>query len=152
VWIKQVLSAYDYEKEYRVLVARRPDEEQLETWRRGVVLEDGYKTASAQVWMDRPQGKGAWLRVVLKEGRKRQIRETGTLLGLPVVKIIRVRIGSLQLGGLKPREWRYLSEAEVAALKEPTTLKGQPGKGEYKAKKSEGTSRPRRVLDKGKRR
>jgi len=108
---------YEHEKEYRVLVARRPDDEQLETWRRGVVLEDGYKTAPAQVWMDRPQGKGAWLSVVLKEGRKRQIRETGTLLGLPVVKIIRVRIGSLQLGSLKPREWRYLSPAEVAGLK-----------------------------------
>jgi 23S rRNA pseudouridine2605 synthase len=108
---------YGHEKEYRVLVARRPDEEQLDTWRRGVVLEDGYKTAPAQVWMDRPSGKGAWLRVTLKEGRKRQIRETGMLLGLPVVKIIRVRIGSQQLGSLKPREWRYLSPAEVAALK-----------------------------------
>ncbi len=129
MWIKQVLSVYDYEKEYRVLVARRPDEEQLETWRRGVVLEDGYKTAPAGVWLDRPAGKGIWLRVVMKEGRKRQIRETGSLLGLPVVKIIRVRIGALQLGGLKPREWRYLSQAEVAALKgqqvmaKPTTTK-----------------------------
>jgi 23S rRNA pseudouridine2605 synthase len=121
---------YGHEKEYRVLVARRPDEEQLETWRRGIVLEDGYKTAPAQVWVDRPEGKGAWLRVVLKEGRKRQIRETGTQLGLPVVKIIRVRIGSLQLGGLKPREWRYLSEAEV------TALKGQPDKRRYPQKKS----------------
>ena len=142
MWIKQVLSVYDYEKEYRVLVARRPDEEQLETWRRGVVLEDGYKTASAQVWMDRPQGKGAWLRVVLKEGRKRQIRETGTLLGLPVVKIIRVRIGSLQLGGLKPREWRYLSEAEVAALK------GQEGKAKSIPVTKKETRPPRRAYKK----
>jgi 23S rRNA pseudouridine2605 synthase len=130
VWIKQVLSVYDYEKEYRVLVARRPDEEQLETWRRGVVLEDGYRTAPAQVRMDRTQGKGAWLRVILKEGRKRQIRETGSQLGLPVVKIIRGRIGTLQLGGLKPREWRYLSEAEVAALK------GQSGRARAISKKT----------------
>ncbi len=36
---------YGHEKEYRVLVARRPDAQQLETWRRGVVLEDGYRTA-----------------------------------------------------------------------------------------------------------
>lgn len=127
---------YGHEKEYRVLVARRPDEKQLETWRRGVVLQDGYKTASAQVWMDRPAGKGAWLRVILKEGRKRQIRETGTLLGLPVVKIIRVRIGTLQLGNLKPREWRYLSETEVGALK------GQPDKRKHREKGKAPSTRP----------
>jgi pseudouridine synthase len=81
VLIEQVRVVCDYEKEYRVLIARRPDEEQLETWRRGVVLEDGYKTAPAQVWVDRPEGKGAWLRVILKEGRKRQIREMGEQVG-----------------------------------------------------------------------
>ena len=108
---------YGHEKEYRVLVARRPDEEQLATWRRGVVLEDGYHTKPAQVDFESPSGKGAWLRVVLKEGRKRQIRETGTLLGLPVVKIIRLRIGSLYLGNLKPRQWRFLTQREIDALK-----------------------------------
>ncbi len=113
---------YGHEKEYRVLVARHPDEEQLDAWRRGVVLEDGYKTAPAEVRLESLLGKGAWLRVILKEGRKRQIRETGAQLGLPVVKIIRVRIGSLRLGTLKPGEWRYVSETEVAALK------GQAGK------------------------
>ena len=40
---------YGHEKEYRVLVARRPDEKQFEAWRRGVVLEDGDKTAPADV-------------------------------------------------------------------------------------------------------
>ena len=101
---------YGHEKEYRVLVARRPDEQQLETWRRGVVLADGYRTQPCQVFVDDTSGKGAWLRVIMHEGRKRQIRETGSLLGLPVVKIIRVRIGSLTLAGLKPRAWRILSE------------------------------------------
>lgn len=108
---------YGHEKEYKVLVARHPDKEQLATWQRGVMLEDGYKTAPARVWVEDLAGKGAWLRVVMREGRKRQIREVGTRLGLPVVRIIRVRIGSLQLGNLKPRGWRYLSDAEVAALK-----------------------------------
>jgi 23S rRNA pseudouridine2605 synthase len=101
-----------------VLVARRPDEEQLESWRRGIVLEDGYRTAPAEVRIEAPFGMGTWLRVVLKEGRKRQIRETGTLLGLPVVKIIRVRIGSLYLGGLKLRQWRHLTHEEIDGLKE----------------------------------
>lgn len=117
---------YGHEKEYRVLVARRPDDEQLEAWRHGVVLEDGYRTAPAAVWVESFFGKGAWLRTIMREGRKRQIREIGKRLGLPVVRIIRVRIGSLQLGRLKPGEWRYLTEAEVAALKgnkETSTIK-----------------------------
>ncbi len=136
---------YGHEKEYRVLVARRPDEKQLETWRRGVVLEDGYKTAPAGVWLDRPAGKGIWLRVVMKEGRKRQIRETGSLLGLPVVKIIRVRIGALQLGGLKPREWRYLTLGEIAVLK------NQTGESTQLVKKNRESSRSRPAHKKYKR-
>ncbi len=115
---------YGHEKEYRVLVARRPDDEQLSAWRRGVVLEDGYRTAPAQVRIETLAGKGTWLRVIMGEGRKRQIREIGTLLGLPVVRIIRVRIGTLTLGVLKPKEWRHLTPAEVAALKaEPAARK-----------------------------
>lgn len=116
---------YGHEKEYRVLVARRPDEEQLDTWRRGVVLEDGYRTAPAIVRLEATAGKGAWLNVILREGRKRQIRETGRMLGLPVVKIIRVRIGSLHLGALKPRQWRHLTEEEIAALQRKSTLSAQ---------------------------
>jgi 23S rRNA pseudouridine2605 synthase len=136
---------YGHEKEYRVLIGRRPDEEQLAAWRRGVVLEDGYRTAPAEVRLDAPAGKGAWLRVVLKEGRKRQIRETGQQIGLPVVRIIRVRIGSLLLGNLKLREWRYLTPKEVAALRGPSgktqlrPAKGalQPKQPGHRPKKSE---------------
>lgn len=108
---------YGHQKEYRVLLARRPDEEQLGTWKRGVVLEDGYKTAPADVRFESTSGKGAWIRVIMGEGRKRQIREIGNLLGLPVVRIVRVRIGSLRLGLLKPRQWRHLTGDEVKALK-----------------------------------
>lgn len=108
---------YGHEKEYRVLVARRPDAEQLAAWRRGVVLEDGYRTQPVEVSVESPFGKGAWLRVIMHEGRKRQIRETGRLLGLPVVRIIRMRIGELLLGSMKPNEWRYLTEHEVLRLK-----------------------------------
>ena len=107
---------YGHEKEYRVLVARRPDEVQLETWRRGVVLADGFRTSPAQINLEAPSGKGAWLRIILREGHKRQIRETGRQIGLPVVKIIRIRIGNLKLGTLKPRQWRYLTPNEVTDL------------------------------------
>jgi 23S rRNA pseudouridine2605 synthase len=108
---------YGHEKEYRVLLARRPDKEQLEAWHRGVVLEDGYKTAPVDVRFESAQGKGAWVRVIMGEGRKRQIRETCKQLGLPIVRILRIRIGSLRLGNLRPRQWRYLTRPEVDELK-----------------------------------
>ena len=108
---------FGHEKEYRVLVARRPDNEQLEAWRRGVVLTDGDRTQPADVQFLSTSGKGAWIRVIMGEGKKRQIREVGKLLGLPVVRIVRMRIGTLKLGDLKPRQWRYLTEEEVSALK-----------------------------------
>jgi 23S rRNA pseudouridine2605 synthase len=119
---------YGHEKEYRVLVARRPDAEQLAAWRRGVVLADGYKTVPAEVHLAEPSGKGMWLRIVLREGRKRQLRETGSLLGLPVVKIIRVRMGTLFLGNLKARQWRLLTAQEVEALKRPPAPVKKPPK------------------------
>ena len=108
---------YEHEKEYRVLVARHPDEAQIDLWRKGVVLEDGYRTKPAGVWFVSASGKGAWLRVILREGRKRQIREMGKLTGLPIVTIVRVRIATLLLGSLKPGEWRYLTSDEIAELK-----------------------------------
>jgi 23S rRNA pseudouridine2605 synthase len=108
---------YGHEKEYRVLVAKRPDEKQLEAWRRGVVLTDGDKTQPADVQFLSTSGKGAWIRVIMGEGKKRQIREVGKLIGLPVVRIIRLRIGTLMLGSLKPRQWRFLTEGEVRELR-----------------------------------
>lgn len=123
---------YGHEKEYRVLLARRPDAEQVEAWKRGVILEDGYKTQSVEVRFETAQGKGAWVRVVMGEGRKRQIRETCKQLGLPVVRIVRVRIGTLRLGTLKPRQWRHLYADEVDALKgkeikKPVRKPSRPG-------------------------
>ncbi|PKO05566.1 MAG: pseudouridine synthase [Chloroflexi bacterium HGW-Chloroflexi-3] len=108
---------YGHEKEYLVLVAKRPDEEQLDIWRRGVVLEDGFRTAPTKVSIHKWHGKGAWLNVILREGHKRQIREISRVIGLPIVKLIRVRIASINLGNLKSGEWRYLTPDEVKQLK-----------------------------------
>lgn len=138
---------YGHEKEYRVLVARRPDEEQLSAWRRGVVLEDGYKTAPVNVYISEAQGKGAWLRVVMGEGRKRQIRETCAILGLPVVRIIRTRIGSLRLGNLKTREWRFLNEDEVDLLRNPDKPRPErePKSNYSKGRRPAGGDRRRKI-------
>ncbi|MCW5873491.1 MAG: pseudouridine synthase [Anaerolineales bacterium] len=120
---------YEQEKEYRVLVARQPDAEQLATWRRGVVLEDGTRTRPAEVRIEHTHGKGAWLRVIMHEGHKRQIREITKQLGMPVVKLIRVRIANLYVGNLKPGEWRLLNENEVRDLmagETPASRKPRP--------------------------
>lgn len=108
---------FEHEKEYRVLVASNPDEKQLKAWRNGVVLDDGYRTNPAKVYVTGKKGKGAWMSVILNEGKKRQIREMGRLTGLPVVRIIRVRIDSLHLGRLKPGQWRHLTSEEIETLK-----------------------------------
>lgn len=130
---------YGHQKEYKVLVARQPDEKQLAAFRHGVVLEDGERTAPAEVRVERLQGKGAWLNVILREGRKRQIRETCVSIGLPVVKLIRVRIGTLRLGNLKSREWRYLTPEEVKDLKQPAdkprqVMDNKPVRKPYRSK------------------
>lgn len=109
---------YGHEKEYEVYVIHRPDDKQLEIWRRGVVLEDGTRTLPAKVEVMSISGTGAWLKIIMHEGKKRQIRKVGATIGLPVSKLIRVRIGPLTLGNLKTGEWRALTEKEIAGLQE----------------------------------
>ena len=122
------------EKEYRALVPRSPDEKQLTAWRSGVVLEDGHRTAPARVKIESVAPRGTWLRIVMKEGRKRQIREIGDQLGLPVIRLLRVRIGTLLLGTLKPRQWRELTSREVTELK--SSIEGFEGRSRGRSGKT----------------
>ncbi len=108
---------YGVEKEYRVLLDRVPDGEQLKAWRHGVVLPTGERTLPAKIQVESQTPHGAWVRVVMKEGRKRQIREVAATLGLRVKRLIRVRIGTLRLGKLPPGAWRPLSAREVETLR-----------------------------------
>jgi len=107
---------FEHEKEYHVLVQGRPDEAALSRWRRGVTLE-GHQTLPARVSSMRSESDATWLRIVMREGRKRQIRSVAALLGHPVRQLIRVRVGPIRLGSLKPGEWRYLDKRELEALK-----------------------------------
>ncbi len=109
---------YGHEKEYQVLLDRYPDENQLTLWRRGITLPDGERTLPSIVKIKRKGSESPWLTIILKQGRKRQIRETAKVLGLFVRKIIRVRIGPIRLGNLKSGEWRYLTPEEVRRLKQ----------------------------------
>ncbi len=108
---------YEHSKEYRVAVEGHPEDATLDRWRQGVWLEEG-RTAPAEVSVLRREKDHTWLRVVLREGRKQQIRRVAVKLGHPVRKLIRVRIGPVHLGNLKPGEWRHLSKQEVAQLRE----------------------------------
>jgi 23S rRNA pseudouridine2605 synthase len=106
---------YGHEKEYRIQLRRPPAMKQISAIRRGVVLKDGVKTIPARAWLE-DGTNSTWLRIVLKQGRKRQIRETLRVLGLSVRRLIRIRIASIKLGNLQPGKWRHLNAAEVAEL------------------------------------
>jgi 23S rRNA pseudouridine2605 synthase len=108
---------YRHEKEYQVLVEGKPDEKQLAAWRRGVVLADGDKTLPARVFIQKQKENTTWLKIIMREGRKRQIKEVGKTIGLPVQRIIRTRLATLELGNLKPGSWRYLSTDEIHNIK-----------------------------------
>lgn len=110
---------FGHEKEYRVLLDRVPDQDQLRQWREGVELPSGQPSGPARVELERQSGK-PWVRVVLRQGRKRQIRETAERLELRVQRLIRVRIAGLQLGELAPGEWRVLSKSEIIELQSAT--------------------------------
>lgn len=108
---------YEHTKEYHVYVKGHPNDETLRRWQRGVFL-DGRRTAPAEVSVLRREGNGTWLRAVLREGRKRQIRRVAAMLGHPVHRLIRVRIGPVHLGSLQPGEWRHLTKRELKELEE----------------------------------
>src|SRR5512139_661819 len=116
---------YEHEKEYRVLVEGEPSASTLKAWRHGVLLE-GQMTAPAKVEVTGGDRGLTWVRVIMHEGRKRQIREVAGMLGHPVKYLQRVRIGPIRLTNLKVGEWRHLSASEVKLLQgliEPRTPK-----------------------------
>ena len=115
---------YEHEKEYRLLVRELPTETQINAWRKGLILDDGTLTRPAQVWIEHKDSNGTWLGVILREGKKRQLRRMADISGLKVKRLIRIRLGSLVLGELLPGEWRDLDQQEIQALR---TLIGKKG-------------------------
>lgn len=109
---------YAIEKEYRVTVAGRPSPEALRQLRRGVAMPDDTRTAPAQVDLIAQRASWTELRVVLHEGKKRQIRIMSATVGHPVRDLTRVRIGAVRLGTLPVGAYRELSEDEVECIRE----------------------------------
>jgi 23S rRNA pseudouridine2605 synthase len=108
---------YHVEKEYQVLVKGQPSTQTLIQWQQGGIEVDGKPTAPAIVERLNAEGENFWLKVILTEGRKRQIREVAKTLRHPVIRLERVRMGPIKLGKLKPGHWRPLTPDEVQRLK-----------------------------------
>lgn len=111
---------YKVAKEYVVVVAGSPNANDLESLRSGVELDDG-KTAPAEVEVigfEPAGGAGRTeVRVVIREGRQRQVRRMLHAVGHKVQSLRRVGFGPLKLGRLKVGDWRVLGEAEIEALR-----------------------------------
>jgi 23S rRNA pseudouridine2605 synthase len=104
------------DKEYQVLVQGRLTGAVVQHLREGVIL-DGRVTAPAEIDIIRRRDDLIWLRVVLREGRNRQIRRMLNAVGGRVVRLIRIRVGPIKLGRVPLGKWRELSKVEVAALR-----------------------------------
>jgi pseudouridine synthase len=102
---------------YRVWVSRGPPSpDQLRRLRDGVV-HDGEHLRAKEIRVLQARGETTCCRVVLREGRKRQIRRMFEVVGLPVTRLWRVGIGPLALGRLPAGGWRYLTTAEIRRLR-----------------------------------
>src|SRR3954470_24290549 len=121
---------FEHPRTYLVQVERIPDPSALEALRRGVDLKDG-RTRPAEAELlaappalpDRPvpirfrkNVPTAWLRLVLREGRNRQVRRMTAAVGHPTLRLVPVALGPGTLGDLAPGRWRELTAAERAAL------------------------------------
>lgn len=109
--------SFEAEREYRVTVRGRVRPATLQQLARGVPLEDGV-TAPARVDGARfdPVEANTRFSLTLIEGRKRQIRRAMRNLGHPVVRLVRIRMGALELGDLQAGGARMLTARERRAL------------------------------------
>lgn len=125
---------FRHPRTYWTQVERIPDAASLEKLRTGVSIRD-YTTLPAQVeLMDQPpklpsrnppirfrkQIPTAWLQLTLYEGKNRQVRRMTAAVGFPTLRLVRARIGKLQLGGLQPGQWRFLTPDEQKNLHQLT--------------------------------
>lgn len=125
---------YQHPKTYYVLLQKRPSPKELEVLCKGVELPDGHMTAPAQFTVierlppalrlaHEGRRAGIWLRVILREGKKRQIRHMTAAVGHPTLRLVRWSIGPLLLGDLPVGQSLLLTRKEVGALR---ALSGKP--------------------------
>jgi len=115
--------SHGVEKEYLAEVDAAPTAKQLARVRAGVDLDDGPAHAVRARIVGTSKGRGA-IRLVMTEGRKREVRRLLAAVGLPVTRLVRLRVGPITLGGLAPGELRPLERDEIQAL----TAEATPGR------------------------
>ena len=108
---------YRIDKEYHALVEGAPSPQALDYLRRGGLPVEGRRTSPAEVAVIEREAGGTWLRVIIHEGRKHQVRRMLEAVGHPVRRLRRVRLGPLTLAGLPPATYRPLTAQEVARLR-----------------------------------
>jgi 23S rRNA pseudouridine2605 synthase len=109
--------SHEFPKTYRAKVKGVLEDHQIELLENGIYLDDG-KTAPAKLKKVSKEEANSWVEITIHEGRKRQVRRMFDRVGHSVIKLKRVRTGNLQLGDLPEGSFRYLTQAEVMALKE----------------------------------
>ena len=129
---------HEVPKLYRVQTAVALTPADMDRARHGIE-SDGEHLRVASIAVERQGPQGAVYHVELRQGRKRQIRRIFDALGHRVLRLTRVAMGPLQVGTLRPREWRELTEREIGSLyraagldatsgREPPSVHGQrPG-------------------------
>jgi pseudouridine synthase len=103
------------DKTYIVVVQGSPSRKEIDRLRKGVEI-DGRMTSPADIRVESIQGNKTTFRVVIHEGRNRQVRRMFEAIGYAVVSLKRTGIGKLQLGTLAPGKWRSLEDREVKDL------------------------------------
>lgn len=102
---------YGHNKTYRVWVNGIPSKKTILTWSNGVIL-DGEMTQPARVKLLKSNNANSLLQINMREGRNRQIRRVGDLLGHKVIDLQRIEICGITLGNLKEGHWRVLEREE----------------------------------------
>mgnify|MGYP001491017495 CR=1 FL=1 len=125
---------HEIEKEYHVRVRGMVTQGQVALLANGVELDDG-KTAPAQVKVIKDSDNNTWLSIAIHEGRYRQVRRMCEAVSLSVVRLKRVRYGTLDLAGLRQGEFRHLAKIEVERLMNGSTTSKGDVRGKVKAPK-----------------
>jgi 23S rRNA pseudouridine2605 synthase len=114
---------YEIPRTYLVKVRGRLTRKDIQSLINGIDLEDGPFSVK-EIHEEKYNEKSQWLRITISEGRNRVIRRALEALGHPVARLIRVSMGRLELGSLKPGEYRHLLKKEIEGFLGPRRKKG----------------------------
>jgi 23S rRNA pseudouridine2605 synthase len=105
-------------KTYLVKVKGKVPLKLLERLKKGIKLDDGWSSFDSIYQLKFRASANSWFKLTIHEGKNRIIRRIFSAIGYPVIKLRRISIAGLNIGGLKPGEWRYLTSQEIRLLKE----------------------------------